>query len=69
MATHYPDHKNMTVKEAIEKYRYMQPGAIICDGARKSLNDSLNDILKYAVVSSGFVYYYTTDKNQEAKQC
>lgn len=60
MATHYPDHKNMTVAEAMAAYKYMQPDGIYCDGVRKSIKDSKSDIVKRFEISSGIVYYHTT---------
>lgn len=67
MATHKPDRNNMTVKEAKQLYKYMQPDGIYCDGKRKAPAKSENDIIKYFEVSDGIVYYHTTAAPAPAK--
>lgn len=58
MAYHTPD-RLMTVKEAKEQYKYMQPHGVFCNGQRIKESDYDNYIVDYVEVRSGIVYYFT----------
>lgn len=57
----------MTVKEAKEHCKYMQPHGVFCDGQRIKENDYDNYIVDYVEVRSGIVHYFTHKATTEEK--